>query len=249
MRAFFGNLRQVERDAWRCENDRELHSTRRPYRLRDRDLHDLLRPFSRRGMTPRVLRGRNLGDTCGVWFRIGAGCGLLDFIRSKGLFERRSRIWFAILDVHHQETGAKLEGISVAFTCEFDIHPPAVGRNPHIGDPITRDLLENCTCVHLCVAAIEPDFISATDAAHRPGNRLAEGKGEAREIRVLSGPDRYGFGSDHGWKQQQHDGEPAHQAASCFTTFSASSNSPKLGRLWPGVFWRPTSMQILVAWL
>ena len=110
---------------------------------------------------------------------------------------------------------------------------------------------------------LRPESDSAAGTAEGPVGRAFEIEHQTREIGMLAGADRHlgghragqqqprGQGSRTARRPKQHDRpeDRAGHAALLLAAFSASSSSAKEGRNWPGVFWRPTSMQMLVAWL
>ena len=153
-------------------------------------------------------------------------------------------------NVEHQHARLREKRLCNAVTAEFEREACPAWKRVKAREPLGVDAREDIAAVKPVTPAIEAQLDPpGRDILRLPPQTVGNIEREPRERAMLSGADtdllrRSCTGTEPERRAKQRDTD---HAAACLTFFNASSRSVKLGRKCAGVFWRPTSMQMLVA--
>ncbi len=141
------------------------------------------------------------------------------------------------------------EGAQRAVAAEIEHEAPLALRGGEGAQPVAADPVEGGGEIEAQRAILEEQCRAAL-ALLDPVAGAAR-QVDRQPVEPVMGPRAHRHALRRGGRgepeREPERGEPPHAAGSCRSARSASSRSAKPGRLWPGVFWRPTSMQILAA--
>ena len=172
--------------------------------------------------------------------------------REKRQVDGRFRGWWLILGICDVDHGI---AIAVARDADRAIAGQRQGQPiqvPHVPQPVVGNQIIDAGQVKCRAVGGEGDVNLAPVAGDLPLPIFPDAGDQTSKASMVPGLHRHALCRRDTrrtkQKKRRYDRAPYH-AAACLSPFRACSRSLKLGRIWDGVFWRPTSMQILVAWL